>query len=82
MRRSAVTQHPSRFGFEIEIVRQHAADHPAPACIPAIWQREPLKVSFQASGAPTVSFDLVGTSAVLVEDGDGNEEPASAAPAN
>jgi hypothetical protein len=51
-----------------------AADHPAPACIPAIWQREPLKVSFQASGAPTVSFDLVGTSAVLVEDGDDDSE--------
>jgi hypothetical protein len=47
-----------------------AADHPAPACVQAVWQREPLKVSFQSNGAPAVSFDLVGTSAVLVEDGD------------
>jgi hypothetical protein len=51
-----------------------AADHPAPACDPAIWQRDPLRVSFQANGAPTVSFDLVGTSAVLVEEGDDDSE--------
>ena len=47
-----------------------AADHPSPACAAAQWQREPLKVSFQPTGAALVSFDLVGTSAVLVEDGD------------
>ena len=47
-----------------------AADHPAPACAPAVWQRDPLTVTFQAAGAAAVSFDLVGTSAVLVEDGD------------
>jgi len=45
-----------------------AVDHPEPACAPAVWQRNPLKVSFQPTGAETVSFDLVGTSAVLVED--------------
>ena len=50
------------------------ADHPSPACGPAIWQRDPLKVSFQPTGAETVSFDLVGTSAVLVEDGDADDE--------
>lgn len=47
-----------------------AADHPSPACAAAQWQREPLKVSFQPTGAALVSFDLLGTSAVLVEDGD------------
>lgn len=45
------------------------ANHPSPVCAPAVWQREPLKVTFQANGADPVSFDLVGTSAVLVEDG-------------
>ncbi len=50
-----------------------AADHPDPACAPATWQRDPLRVSFQATGAQAVSFDLLGTSAVLVEDDD-NEE--------
>src|ERR1700691_2092934 len=47
-----------------------AADHPPAACAPAVWQREPLRVSFQPAGAAAVSFDLVGTSAVLVEDDD------------
>src|SRR5579872_1695884 len=49
------------------------ADHPAPVCAPAVWQRDPLKVTFQANGAEPVSFDLVGTSAVLVEEGDSSD---------
>jgi hypothetical protein len=51
-----------------------------PACAAATWQRDPLRVTFQPSGASATSYDLVGLSAVLVEDGDGNEE--SAAPAS
>ena len=51
-----------------------AANHESPVCAPAVWQRDPLKVTFQASGADPVSFDLVGTSAVLVEDGDNENE--------
>lgn len=50
------------------------ADHPSPACGAAIWQRDPLKVSFLPSGGQAVSFDLVGASAVLVEDGDADSE--------
>jgi hypothetical protein len=53
-----------------------------PACAAAVWQREPLRVTFQPSGATAVSYDLVGLSAVLVEDGDGNEDAAPASPAN
>jgi hypothetical protein len=45
-----------------------AADHASPVCGPSVWQRDPLKVSFQPTGATEVSFDLIGTSAVLVED--------------
>jgi hypothetical protein len=48
-----------------------AADHASPVCAPAVWQREPLRVGFQVTGSATVSFDLVGTSAVLVEEDDG-----------
>ncbi len=48
----------------------HPADHPTPACAPSTWQREPLRITFQPTGAAQVSFDLVGLSAVLVEDGD------------
>jgi hypothetical protein len=49
-----------------------------PACAAAAWQREPLQVTFQPSGAAAISYSLIGLSAVLVEDGDGNEEPATA----
>jgi hypothetical protein len=54
-------------------------DHPSPACSPATWQREPLRIGFQPTGGQAVSFDLVGSSAVLVEEGDasdgGSESP-------
>jgi hypothetical protein len=50
----------------------------APACAAAVWQREPLRITFQPSGATAVSYDLVGMSTVLVEDGDGNEDAAPA----
>jgi hypothetical protein len=49
-----------------------------PACAAPEWQREPLRVTFQPSGATAVSYDLVGLSAVLVEEGDSNDEPAVA----
>jgi hypothetical protein len=54
-------------------------ENQSPACGVAQWQREPLRVTFQPSGATAVSYDLVGLSAVLVEDGDGNEESSSGA---
>jgi len=50
-------------------------DHPSPACTPAAWQREPLRIAFQPTGGQPVSFDLVGLSAVLVEDGDSADAP-------
>lgn len=49
-----------------------AAEHSGPACAPAVWQREPLRVSFAPTGADPVSFDLEGSSAVLVRDADGS----------
>jgi len=45
-------------------------DHPKPACAPSIWQREPLRITFQPTDSPQTSYDLVGLSSVLVEDGD------------
>jgi hypothetical protein len=51
----------------------NAAAHPGTACSPAVWQREPLRIAFQPTGSAPVSYDLVGTSAVLVEDGDAGD---------
>lgn len=56
----------------------NAVAHPTPACGAAIWQREPLQVSFTPTGGAPVSFNLAGSSAVLVEQDD---PPAAATPA-
>jgi hypothetical protein len=56
-----------------------AGESQLPACGAAQWQREPLRVTFQPLGADPVSYDLVGLSAVLVEEGNGNEEAAPSA---
>ena len=48
-----------------------------PACAPAAWQREPLRVTFQQTGGGPQSFDLNGSSAVLIEDGDVEPEKPS-----
>jgi hypothetical protein len=46
------------------------ANHPWPVCAQPDWQREPLRVTFHPTGKDAASFDVVGNSAVLVEDGD------------
>ena len=50
-------------------------DHPAPVCTTPEWQREPLKITFHPTGREAAAYDLVGGSAVLVED-DEDDEPA------
>jgi hypothetical protein len=50
-----------------------------PVCAPVQWQREPFRVTFNASGMDAVSFEIVPGSAVLIEDSD--DAPESAAPA-
>lgn len=60
----------------------NAAAHPTPACGAAAWQREPLQVSFSPTGGSPVSFNLAGSSAVLVEDGDPPANSASASVPN
>jgi hypothetical protein len=53
---------------------------PVTACAKAVWQRDPLRVSFTPTGVTEpMSFNLVGLSAVLVEDGD-TDDAASAGP--
>jgi hypothetical protein len=54
-------------------------NHPNPACAPAEWQREPLRITFHPAGKDLVSFDIVPGSVVLVEDA--ADEPETAAPA-
>jgi hypothetical protein len=54
-------------------------EKPGPACIPAVWQRAPLAVTFRETGAAAVSYHLVGLSSVLVEEGNGNDDDSNPA---
>lgn len=58
-----------------------AADHPDPACAPAEWQREPLRITFHPAGGDAISFDLIPGSTMLVEDS-GEEADPGGAPAD
>lgn len=49
-------------------------NHPWPVCGLPEWQREPLRVTFHQADRDAVSYDVVGGSAVLVEDGDDEAE--------
>jgi hypothetical protein len=53
-------------------------NHPDPACGPAEWQREPLRITFHPGVKDAVSYDIAPGSAVLVEEsGDEAETPAA-----
>jgi hypothetical protein len=56
-------------------------NRPDPACDPAEWQREPLRISFHPSGKDAVSFDIVPGSAILVEDSSDDADAPATAPA-
>jgi hypothetical protein len=54
-----------------------------PACAKAIWQRDPLRVSFAPTGAAEpMNFNLVGLSAVLVEEGDSDDGGSASSGSN
>ena len=38
-----------------------------PVCVAATWQRTPMRVTLQASGAQPMTFDVVGTSSLVEE---------------
>ncbi len=44
-----------------------------PVCVPAIWQRTPMRATLQLAGGQPVTYDVVG-SVSLVEDNDNSEE--------
>lgn len=56
-----------------ELSKWVADDHAHPACGPAEWQRQPVRVTFQPTGGSAVSFEIVGGAAALIEDGDNSD---------
>ncbi len=60
---------------EKTIARWPQPEHPSHVCQPAVWQRDPARVTIQANSGEPTTFDVVG-SAVLVEPADDGEPDA------
>ncbi|HXE07901.1 MAG TPA: hypothetical protein VN612_08400 [Acidobacteriaceae bacterium] len=45
----------------------------SPVCRPAVWQREPMRVTFQLTGGAPMTFDVVGGTS-LIEEGDPGDD--------
>ena len=50
------------------------AERVRPVCAPAVWQREPMRVTLRAAGGEPLQFTVTGTSSLLVEDGEGGDD--------
>ena len=48
-------------------------EHAGPVCIPAKWQRLPMRATFQPATGDPITFDVVGATA-LVEEGDNDDD--------
>jgi hypothetical protein len=46
---------------------------PHPVCLPAIWQRAPMRATIQLTGGQPVTYDVVGTSSLIEENDDSGE---------
>ncbi|SEB67076.1 hypothetical protein [Terriglobus roseus] len=50
------------------------AERVRPLCATPVWQREPMRITMQAAGGDAISYEVVGTSMQLVEDGEGADD--------
>ena len=68
----------TQLGSRKPIIQKLLAPWPQPAasnpvCAPAIWQRTPMRVTLQLTGAQPVTYDVVG-SVSLIEDNDNADD--------
>jgi hypothetical protein len=49
------------------------ATEPHPACVPAVWQRTPMRATLQPTGGSPVTYDVVGTSS-FIEENDNSDD--------
>jgi hypothetical protein len=45
-----------------------------PVCVPAIWQRTPMRATLQLTGGQPFTYDVVGTSSLIEENDDDSEK--------
>ncbi len=68
----------AQLGARRAVVQQQLGKWPqeqpaSPVCKAAVWQRDPMRVTFQATGGAPMTFDVVGGTS-LIEEGDGSDD--------
>jgi hypothetical protein len=68
----------AQLGARRAVVQQQIGKWPqpspaAPVCKPAVWQREPMRVTLQPTGGEATTYDVVGA-ASLVEENDSSDD--------
>jgi hypothetical protein len=46
-----------------------------PVCKPAVWQREPMRVTLQPTGGDAMTFDVVGAASLIEENDSADDAP-------
>jgi hypothetical protein len=49
--------------------------HASPVCKPAVWQREPMRVTLQPTGGDAMTFDVVGAASLIEENDSADDAP-------
>lgn len=57
-----------------QIAKWTIDDHPTPACASAVWQRQPLQVTFHPAQSDAVTYQIFGVASALVEGGEAPDE--------
>jgi len=65
----------AELGAHKPIVQKPLAPWPQPSpthpvCAPAVWQRSPMRATLQLTGAPPVTYAIVGTVSLIEDDND------------
>jgi len=70
----------AQLGARRAVVQQQIGKWPqpapaAPVCKPAVWQREPIRVTLQPTGGDAITYDVVGAASLVEENDSSDDEP-------
>jgi hypothetical protein len=70
----------AQLGARRAVVQQQIGKWPQPApatpvCKPAVWQREPMRVTLQPTGGEATTYDVVGAASLVEENDSGDDAP-------
>jgi hypothetical protein len=70
----------AQLGARRAVVQKQIGKWPQPApaspvCKPAVWQREPMRVTLQPTGGDAMTFDVVGAASLIEENDSADDAP-------